>query len=201
MADAGIKGAQLDELESHLRDDVSNQIRSGSIAEQAFEQAVERIGTAHTLKREFEKVQDVNAKRERLRRLSVIAGTGLVYSLLAVTWFIGVRRGKVEVTAGEIALALGAMIPMVGLGWAGRIAAKLLPVIHENWVVATAMVVLLGLATLLRAIFTVLSPSSLVHVQIQALWMLSPLLGFGNCVSAWHDRCAADRSQRRKVEA
>ena len=46
----------LDELEGHLRDDVEQQVRGGFTPEHAFAQAVERLGQANTLKREFEKV-------------------------------------------------------------------------------------------------------------------------------------------------
>jgi len=57
MLAAGVKNPNvLDELESHLREDVERQIQSGSSAEQAFEAAVQRIGQAGSLKREFAKV-------------------------------------------------------------------------------------------------------------------------------------------------
>ena len=56
MAAAGIEsGELLDELESHLRDDVEEQVRSGADAEQAFDSAVRRIGTARALRKEFAK--------------------------------------------------------------------------------------------------------------------------------------------------
>jgi hypothetical protein len=50
------KGEALDELESHLRDDVQRQIRAGLTPQQAFETAVERIGGAQALKTEFAKI-------------------------------------------------------------------------------------------------------------------------------------------------
>ena len=57
MSAGGIKNRlALDELESHLRDDVEQQMRSGSIASQAFEGAVQRIGQASLVGGEFEKV-------------------------------------------------------------------------------------------------------------------------------------------------
>ena len=45
----------LDELESHLREDVERQMRSGTDAERAFEVAVKKMGQGSVLKREFEK--------------------------------------------------------------------------------------------------------------------------------------------------
>jgi hypothetical protein len=57
MAATGIKkGEALDELESHLRDDIQQQTRAGLTARQAFETAVERIGGATALKTEFAKL-------------------------------------------------------------------------------------------------------------------------------------------------
>jgi len=57
MAAGGIKTPDvLDELESHLREDVDQQVRSGLSQQQAFEDAVQRIGQRQALKREFCKV-------------------------------------------------------------------------------------------------------------------------------------------------
>jgi hypothetical protein len=56
MAAGGIKTpAVLDELESHLREDVERQMRTGVSAERAFEEAVKKIGPAGALKNEFKK--------------------------------------------------------------------------------------------------------------------------------------------------
>src|SRR5438477_9844694 len=56
MVAAGIKkGEALDELESHLRDDIQQQVQRGLTKEEAFEMAVERIGAAQALKSEFAK--------------------------------------------------------------------------------------------------------------------------------------------------
>jgi hypothetical protein len=58
MRAAGIKPPLLlDELESHLRDEVEQQIHSGQTARQAFVTAVHRMGPATELKFEFETVR------------------------------------------------------------------------------------------------------------------------------------------------
>jgi hypothetical protein len=88
---------------------------------------------------------------------------------------------------------------MVLLGWAGRSFAKFLPIIHENWVIVIALSALFFGAVLLRTFFNGISPANLVQVQIITLWSLSPLLGFGICVSAWYDRSMAVRQQARTV--
>jgi len=45
----------LDELESHVRDDVEEQVRAGVDTKAAFDSAIQRIGPAVALKREFAK--------------------------------------------------------------------------------------------------------------------------------------------------
>jgi hypothetical protein len=57
MIAGGIKMTEvLDELESHLREDLERQVQSGLSAERAFEVSVQQIGQAGLLKREFAKV-------------------------------------------------------------------------------------------------------------------------------------------------
>lgn len=54
MLDGGIKSAEaLDELESHLRDEVDHQVGLGAGEQQAFEFAVAQLGEADVLQREF----------------------------------------------------------------------------------------------------------------------------------------------------
>jgi len=54
MAAGGVTNpAVLDELESHIRDDVERQIRCGRDVQKAFEIAVQKIGPASALKNEF----------------------------------------------------------------------------------------------------------------------------------------------------
>jgi hypothetical protein len=69
MAAGGLKSPEVvNELESHLRDDVEQQIRSGIGEEQAFEAAVQRIGQANALKREFKKAGGIKwALHKKLR--------------------------------------------------------------------------------------------------------------------------------------
>ena len=56
MLAVGIKTpVPLDELESHLRDEIERQLRTGSSAEGAFKAAVQQLGQAHALRVEFNK--------------------------------------------------------------------------------------------------------------------------------------------------
>src|ERR1051326_3554809 len=57
MAASGVKSSEiLNELESHLRDEIARQMQAGVAARQAFENAVQSIGSAHALKEECAKV-------------------------------------------------------------------------------------------------------------------------------------------------
>jgi hypothetical protein len=65
----GVKQPEvLDELESHLRDDVAQQTRAGWDARVAFESAALRIGQAALLRKEFAKVGTIRHAIARVRR-------------------------------------------------------------------------------------------------------------------------------------
>src|SRR5579863_1095045 len=54
---AGVKNPEvLDELENHLREDVAQRVQAGAAMEDAFANAVEQIGRAKTLEKEFMKI-------------------------------------------------------------------------------------------------------------------------------------------------
>jgi hypothetical protein len=74
MLSAGVNNPDIvDELESHLREDWARRVQSGESEEQAFEGAVQGVGQASLLKREFAKLS--GKKWVWLRRLKgVIAG-------------------------------------------------------------------------------------------------------------------------------
>ena len=73
---AGIKSPEtLDELESHLREDVGQQTRLGLSAQIAFGAAVQRIGQAAALECEFEKIGGIMKAKERAKHaLLTLAG-------------------------------------------------------------------------------------------------------------------------------
>lgn len=64
MAAGGIKTPDvLEELESHLRDDVDQQVRAGLSQQQAFLEAVQRLGQVNLLRAELKKVDKTSAHR------------------------------------------------------------------------------------------------------------------------------------------
>lgn len=83
MAAGGIKSSVvLDELESHLREDVERQVRAGRSEEDAFAAAAQRIGQSDLLKAEFAKIGGL--KESRAGKLIAIGccGFAALYSMV-----------------------------------------------------------------------------------------------------------------------
>src|SRR5258706_14593066 len=75
LVDAGLSEPEfLDELESHLREDIEEQVASGLTEELAFQKAAERIGQANALQNEFKKFG--KAERKSARAILTFAGIG-----------------------------------------------------------------------------------------------------------------------------
>jgi hypothetical protein len=110
MAAAGITSAEaLDELESHLRDDVEELVRAGADGEKAFDSAVRRIGPASALRKEFAKSVRPNvAWRRRLWRTFYYCSAAI--AILADLWaLLSFELSASERAAGACAVA--------GLAW------------------------------------------------------------------------------------
>jgi Sec-independent protein translocase protein (TatC) len=79
MVDEGIKAPEaLNELETHLRDDVDHHVRCGLSTEVAFERAVQQLGNANSLKSEFAKMAALKRRNYLYRGL----GFGIALCLL-----------------------------------------------------------------------------------------------------------------------
>src|SRR4051812_1591248 len=78
MLAVGIKApVPLEELESHLREAMEEQVRSGVSAQQAFETASQRMGQASRLKVEFKKVEKTKPVLQR-KALWVLIGVAFL---------------------------------------------------------------------------------------------------------------------------
>ena len=88
MIAGGIKSPHvLDELESHLREDVEQRVRSGVPAHRAFEEAVHQIGNADALKLEFAKVTPPGPRLSfNFQRTACIATA--LFVVLVETWML-----------------------------------------------------------------------------------------------------------------
>src|ERR1700677_1194271 len=84
MLAAGIKTpVPLEELEIHLREEIERQMKLGRSEAEAFTFAVQKIGQAHTVQNEFEKVEETEEER-KWKEGKVLLGTvgGLLLLIL-----------------------------------------------------------------------------------------------------------------------
>jgi len=126
MLAAGIKApVPLEELEIHLREEISRQIKSGLSEQKAFEISVQRIGQAQALKFEFEKAGiSLEARFVKLAGMAC----GIVAALFSL-WILLVLLTVPEPNLTERVLGLIAIAIMI-LSW--RYRHRFLPVIHRQ---------------------------------------------------------------------
>jgi hypothetical protein len=87
MLAAGIKTpVPMEELESHLREDIADHMQSGAEEQQAFETAALRIGCGDPLKSEFAKVGAAKEKEQMKRVVAILAGLFGVLFGFALIW-------------------------------------------------------------------------------------------------------------------
>src|SRR5262245_24230940 len=79
MCLGGIKsGEVIDELESHLRDEIERQLRSGADEQHAYEAAVAAIGEVNALRVEFAKVKRVDERWRKFLRVFYFSSVAFV---------------------------------------------------------------------------------------------------------------------------
>src|SRR4051812_11198601 len=87
----GVRNPEIvDELESHLREDLARRAQSGESEEQAFEGAVQAVGEASLLQHEFAKLD--RKRWARLRKLNGVIAAALVPVPSLSTFSPGARR-------------------------------------------------------------------------------------------------------------
>jgi hypothetical protein len=133
MLAAGVKTpVPLEELESHLREEIERQTKSGSNEAEAFKSAVQKIGSAHTIQNEFEKVEATEEERQwQLVQIMLVAFTGLSPILCASAAFS--KHGVAsEMTPGQLISILATATSLPLLAWGGRLSYRLFPVIQTK---------------------------------------------------------------------
>jgi hypothetical protein len=113
MLAAGIQTpVPLEELEIHLRDEIEQQMKSGSSEQKAFSTAVERIGAGDLLKKEFKKVGGMdNAQRRKV--------AGYFYSAILgfYTLAVAYAMSKYNLSTNEWLSGLAAQTTLLGLAF------------------------------------------------------------------------------------
>jgi len=127
LASDGISPPEvLDELESHLRDDIEQQMRSGLSPQQAFNAALQRLGRRDALKTEFKRI---SGRTEVLEKLMGLVGIILVGFIV---WMSGYTFLQMELSPSEQIVAYAAVAFTLLTACAWRYAVPFLPVIASR---------------------------------------------------------------------
>jgi hypothetical protein len=102
----GVQPKTLDELESHVRETVEELVQAGLTETEAFQRAVEQLGTAPAIASEFQKLDEPTWLPVKLA-----TGTGIL-TALAVAIALIVRFG-----AGRLSFLLASHVFMITLGY------------------------------------------------------------------------------------
>ena len=76
----------LDELETHLREEVDCLVRAGTAADQAFDLAISRLGTPAALSAEFDKLEEM--RRAKWRPATLAQWACLAVSVFVFLWMV-----------------------------------------------------------------------------------------------------------------
>jgi hypothetical protein len=132
MLAAGIQTpVPLEELEIHLREDIAQQMKTGSNQQDAFTSAVQKLGSAHTVQTEFMKVDKTHsALKWKLMEIGLTLATILVPLLFG--GIVLKRASFIDMTVAEELSSLAALAAFSLLAWSGRLGHRLLPVIQNK---------------------------------------------------------------------
>jgi len=130
MLAAGIKSpVPLEELETHLREEIERQMKSRLDGQKAFNFAVQQIGKADVMKNEFEKADGTKELRA-WKQIQIIFFAGLgVISLFIAAIIIFKPGGLSEATLAEQMSGLTAVAVMILLAGGGYLGCGFFPVI------------------------------------------------------------------------
>jgi hypothetical protein len=175
MRAAGIQApALLDELESHLREDVNRQVHSGSEPQRAVEIAVQRMGQSSMLGREFAKVGGSKDERRRKFMRVYCVVFPILYSLMCAYGLLSIEMSLTERIVGFTAVALTAL-PLWCTPWFH----KLVPVIRNERIRMTIQIACIFSWLVVGVLFmnVVLPRLELTASQIivTVLWLMMPV--------------------------
>jgi hypothetical protein len=181
MAAGGIKnGETLNELESHLRDEVERQRLAGRLDQQAFEVAAQGIGKSKELAPEFKKTKETDETKERKFKLLFVGIVGVLYLL---PFALSVPKPWSGLDPVHRWLGLGAIALTVVSMFSGLFLRRFLPVIPDKRIrtkIQFASVIPVFFWIIVFA-FLILPRLELTfgQVTVATLWAISPLAIFG----------------------
>jgi len=198
MRSSGIQtDALLDELESHLREETSRQMRLGAAAPQAFESAVQLLGSARDLHAEFAKER--SPAITRWRRWSAIGnGLGLaIYLALQarVLWRAEPSHQEIIVGLMGLAVTLGAACAIWRL--APPVMGRVTNQTVRSWIaVGSGVVGMVWLIAVARFLLPslVLTPG---QFAVVFLWAMFPLIALTAFLVSLEQRQSASVADQR----
>jgi hypothetical protein len=176
MIAGGIKSpVPLDELESHLREEIDGQVRAGHEVQQAFEIAVTRLGPARILRKEFGKVGEVMSSRQRKFNVVFCSMIAILCGLAGIACLF--PMGRTPSAFRERMLEGCAFLSFAVILYSWRIGYRLLPVLPGKWIrIAVAFVSMVAsvVCTVTLANFIAGSASALAPFEVTCLWSSLP---------------------------
>ena len=121
MFACGIKSsAVLDEMESHVREDMERQMRSGEVEYKAFERAVQRIGPGRGVALEFEKINTLEKNQMKRTFVILVALFGMVFGMAMILPALGQwsRTGVLHMyplLMGMVLVVAGGLVSFYGI--------------------------------------------------------------------------------------
>ena len=123
----------LEELRSHLRDEVEHQMKSGLDEQEVFNSAVQKIGQAHMIQNEFKKVEVAKeAGHWKLMQIVFVAFSSLFPLMIASQLFYFKTGSASQMTPGQKLSCLAAIMTFPLLAWGGRLSCGILPAIQAK---------------------------------------------------------------------
>jgi hypothetical protein len=129
MLAVGIKSpTPLDELESHLRDEIERQAKLGMDEASAFDLAIKKIGAAPGIQIEFEKIEQAR-KARHFKRIYVLLMAIVVSSIFgcAVLFKLGSCS---EMTVAQQISAMAALAVFYLMIWCGQASHRIFPALR-----------------------------------------------------------------------
>jgi len=176
MLAAGIKTPlTLEELEIHLREDIERQMKSGMNRQEAFDFAIQQIGQAGTLRKEFGKVGEVMSERQRKFNFVFCGVVAIVFGLTGVSLLFP-SSGNL-MAFHERLLGSGAFVSVALILWSWRFSCGFFPVLCKRMriVVAFLCIVSSGLCAALLLRFMLLSVNTTGQLLAATAWTMLPL--------------------------
>jgi hypothetical protein len=132
LADGIKTPVPLDELESHLREDIEQQTKAGLNEAEAFQTAVQKIGQGQVVQTEFEKVEEIKMTGEQKLWETTLVTFSILVPLLFGSMVLLKYDNLSDMTFAEQVSSLVAIALCSLLIWGGRLGHKIFPAIRAK---------------------------------------------------------------------